>query len=99
MYFLTWGRVQDAVETERVEALVARYAKRVTPAKDTVVDVEVCKSLIEARDAPYFFEAFFELCQAKIPSGWLYPLWRRRLASRMERGQGIWFLGLPTDLE
>ena len=97
VYFLTWGRVQDAVDSAPVEDLIKKYANQMGPLSGKVMGVETCRSLSEAAGAPYFFEAFFDLCQARIPSGHVHSLWRRRAAKRMLRGRDIWFLGSQSD--
>lgn len=95
VYFLTWGRVQDAVDTAGIERVVSDYVVRSTDLRD-VEQIEVCASLGEAANAPFFFESFFDMSQRRRPEkGWQLALWRRRTAKRMARGQDIWFLGLP----
>jgi hypothetical protein len=98
-YFVTWGRIQSAVEPEPIESLILkeahRFAVRGTPAK-----ARLCWSLQDARDAPYFYEALFYFCQQPIPFGPGYRKWRKRMDGRMRRGHELWFIGPskpPTD--
>jgi hypothetical protein len=49
VYYMTWGRIQDVVQTAPLEALIAAYAGRqgLEPR-----GVEVCTSLQDAADQP-----------------------------------------------
>lgn len=96
VYFLTWGRIFDPVDTAGIERSIADFALASTDLKDDFQHTEVCRSLQEAAAAPYFFESFFEMAQAKTPeTGWRLAVWKRRIARRMAKGQEIWFLGMP----
>ena len=99
VYFLTWGRIYDPVDTAKIESAVTDYAMRSTDLKDDVKHVAVCSSSLEAASAPYFFESFFEMCQARRPEkGWRLAVWRMKIARRIAKGEEIWFLGAPGDL-
>ena len=91
-YFLTWGRIQDVVDPAELERVVldscTRYSLDGRP-----VSAAVCGSLGEARDEPYFYEAFWELSQTRIPFGRRYPRWRRRIEREMSEGEHLWYLG------
>jgi hypothetical protein len=91
-YFITWGRIQSAVDAKPLEELIlqvaAHFAIRGTPSK-----TRLCWSLGEARDAPYFYEALFRYAQRPIPYGPDFEDWRRRIDSRMRQGKEIYFVG------
>ena len=93
-YFLTWGRVFDAVEPEPLVEAVRPHVSRT--AGGEVTAVEVCTSLQEASTAPYFYEALFHLSQRTIPFGPGYEEWRARMQERMSAGKEIHFLGAPS---
>jgi hypothetical protein len=94
-YFVTWGRIQDAVDPEPLEALIldvaAHFALPGTP-----VTACVCPSLSAARDAPLFYEALFDFAQRPIPFGDGYEDWRRRIDGLMREGKEIYAVG-PFD--
>ena len=91
-YFLTYGRVFDAVEAGRMLDAVARNLHAFdlggVPAR-----VEQCHTLQEAKEQPYFFEAVISLAQNPIPFGAKYEAWRRKTAKEMERGKHLHYLG------
>jgi hypothetical protein len=100
IYLLTWGRIQDPVDSGPLERIVAAYASRSTDLRGSVERIEVCRSLQEASNAPYFFECLFEMAQTRKPRrGWRLLLWRRRISRRMAHGNEIWLLGLPWTLD
>lgn len=87
-YFLTWGRIQDQVDTEPLESLVMSVVgKFATPGAG--VSARVCDSLQEASSAPYFFEHYFGFCQQLIPFGDGYDRWRSKMDELMRAGKEI----------
>jgi len=94
-YFVTWGRIQDRVDPQPLEALVLRHSRQFSlpaPAKSA----RVCGSLREAADseaAPYFYECLLSLGRQPIPFGDGYEVWRADRAAAMEEGRGIAFCG------
>jgi hypothetical protein len=93
-YFLTWGRIQHAIDGSPLEALVLKQAARFelggTPKR-----ARVCRTLQEASRQPYFYESFFTMCQTVIPSGRHHGAWRRRMDTLMRRGKELYYLGNP----
>ncbi len=93
-FFLTWGRLHDPVNPEKLAAVVLkattinRWGMGGEP-----VSARVRWSLHPATAAPYFYECFFKMCQQPIPYGDDYPAWRRRIMRRMREGKEIWYLG------
>jgi len=92
-YFLTWGRIQDAVETHPLEALILKNCTRFSLGGNAI-RARVCSSLQEASKEPLFYECFFMKTQVKIPFGVkTYPAWRSKMAKRMKEGKELDFLG------
>jgi hypothetical protein len=92
-YFLTWGRIQDNIDPTKIEKTILRYSKnfdlggRPTKAK-------LCPNLQKAKNEPYFYECFFEMCQEIIPFGKnTYEQWRKEMNSKMQVGKEIYYLG------
>ena len=55
-YFMTWGRIQDTVDPEPLEALILEHASRVALG-GTATSAEVCSSLAAAAAEPYFLRS------------------------------------------
>ncbi len=91
-YFVTWGRVQHAVDPTDLEALVLEHCAGFSLG-DTAVSAEVCASLQEACREPYFFEALFSFSQRRVPYGDGYEQWQRDTDDEMRRGKQLYFLG------
>jgi hypothetical protein len=67
-FFLTWGRIQDAVKPAPIEQLMLGVSTQFSLGGKPV-NARLCPSLQEARDEPYFYESFFGMCQRTIPFG------------------------------
>jgi hypothetical protein len=99
-YFLTWGRIQDVVDPAPLAAVVLRNAHRFA-IEGEATTARVLWTLHPAVDTPGFWDAFFDMCQRRIPFGKrTYPRWRNRIAQRQDEGKEIWYLGhwvVPRD--
>jgi hypothetical protein len=93
-YFLTWGRIQDAVDPEPLERLIFERCRRFDLG-GIPVRARLCGTLQEAVDAPYFYEYFFMMGQEKIPFGRRYKRWRREMNKKMLEGKELCHLGNP----
>jgi hypothetical protein len=93
-YFMTWGRIQDAVDPGPLEKIVLKWSKGFSLGSPAV-SAAVCLTLQEARDQPYFFEAVFSFAQQPIPFGDGYEAWRRQADVRMRAGKDLYYLGKP----
>ncbi len=92
-YFLTWGRLFDAVDPEPlIES--ARMHMSEAALGGEIESVRLCGSLQEARDAPYFFEALVWFGQHSIPHGEGYQAWQARMRSELAEGKQLYFLGV-----
>jgi hypothetical protein len=91
-YFVTWGRIQDAVDPKPLERLILKHANH-WAIVGTPASARLCSSLQDARDAPFFYEALFEFGQDPIPFGPRYEKWRKRMHKAMRAGKEIYFVG------
>jgi hypothetical protein len=91
-FFMTWGRIQDAVDPAPLEALVIQAAEHFS-LDGRPVKARVCLSLKEASQQPYFFEALLTFAQERIPFGEHYDEWRQRKHRAMSEGREFYFLG------
>lgn len=93
-YFLTWGRLYDPVDAAPLLRVIAPHVARMVGKRDEILELEVCDRLSEAMSAPYFFEAFFHMCQNRIPYGANYEEWAVLTRQNVEAGKDLYFLGL-----
>ena len=91
-YFLTWGRIQSAIESAPLEALALRAAASFSWS-GRPVKARVCATLREAADEPYFYEELLALARQPIPFGNEYEEWHNTKAARMEDGKEFHYLG------
>lgn len=93
-YFLTWGRIQDVVDSAPVSALVFRHASQFSLG-GRPVEARVCATLREAAGAPYFYECLLSFARHPEPAN--YDRWRMHIAEQMELGRQISYCGRPTE--
>jgi hypothetical protein len=79
LFFVTWGRIQDVVDGEKLEAIVFNKAVHVSGGGNAT-SAHLCQTLQEAKDEPYFFEALVSFSSDKIPFGDSYEAWRVKRA-------------------
>jgi hypothetical protein len=95
-FFLTWGRIQDAVDFSKLEELVLQASGGFSLGGKPR-DSRLCHTLQEASNEPYFYECFFEMCQTQIPFGEkTYEPWRKEINAEMQKGKQPWYLGEPA---
>ena len=100
-YFVTLGRIQDAVDGAPVAALVLEHSRRYD-LQGTAVSAEVCEMLRQASDsaeAPYFYESLLAVSRQCIPFGDGYRKWRKRMAKEMAEGKHVSYCGGPARIE
>lgn len=88
-YFVTWGRIQDPVDTASLEELVLRFAHKCSLGGEPM-RARVCDTLREAAEsdsAPYFFECFFEFASNTNMAGVDFEQWRAERAQEMAAGR------------
>jgi hypothetical protein len=91
-YFMTWGRIQNPVDPDPLAALVLRHAVGFDLGGRPVA-AEVCPSLRDARQAPYFYEALVSFGRCPILQGDGYEAWKRETSEAMESGRELYYLG------
>jgi len=91
-YFLTWGRIPEAIDPQPLLAIVSDNLHRFDLGGEPRA-VDLCPSLQEAAGAPYFFEALFQMSQKPIPFGPGYKPWSKRMLLAIQGGSELYDLG------
>jgi hypothetical protein len=91
-YFLTWGRVPETLDPNLLLVLVGRNLHRFDLGGAPAV-VELCPTLQDASNEPYFHEALFRMGQQQIPVGPGYSAWQKRVLLGLEDGTELYYLG------
>jgi len=86
-FFMTWGRIQDTVNSTALEDLVLKHAAG-CDLGGVPTRAETCSSLRDASDAPYFFEALIDFAREPWPEH--YDAWRSRIAQEMSVGKHLY---------
>lgn len=96
-YFLTWGRIQDPVDSGPVCELVLQacggFVLGGEPATARVCDT--LREAAESRNAPCFYECFVKFAQEHIPLGAKHEAWRRVKDELIRSGREIAYCGSP----
>lgn len=90
-YLLTWGRIFDAVDPQSLFEVLQPHL--VSFGLSDFTGIKLCRSLKEASDQPYFYEALFSISQHKIHFGKNYPKWKKKRERKMKSGKEIYYLG------
>ncbi len=93
--FITWGRIFNRVDPQPLLDIVTKHLSKFGIV--AVESIEVCDTLQEISSLPYFYEALFEFSQRIIPEGKIYKDWQKNMSKALERGEGIYFLGLSPE--
>jgi hypothetical protein len=91
-YFLTWGRIPEVIDAEPLLSIVRDKLDRFDLGGSPKV-VELCPTLQDASEAPYFFEALFKMSQRPIPFGSGYKAWSRKILLGLKNGNELYYLG------
>lgn len=91
-YFLTWGRIPEAIDPQPLLAIVRDNLHRFDLGGEPRA-VDLCPSLQDASGAPYFFEALFQMGQKPIPFGPRYKSWSKRMLLAIQGGSELYYLG------
>src|SRR5260370_1026490 len=91
-YFLTWGRIPEVVDPQPLLSIVRTNLHRFDLGGEPTA-VELCPTLQQAANEPYFFEALVQMCQRTIPTGARYQAWRKRIQAALESGGELHYLG------
>jgi hypothetical protein len=93
-FFVTWGRIQDAVDPRPLEDVTLRVATRFSIG-GRPVSARVCAALREAAAQPE--RGLADLAQKPIPHGEGYDEWPREKLEAMAEGREFCFLGAGSD--
>ena len=94
-YFLTWGRIQDAVRPDALESLVLAFSAGCSLGSPAV-SARLCPSLREAAEspeAPYFYEGLLSFAHRSGEFG--SDGWRADRDAAMRAGREIHYCGRP----
>lgn len=97
-YFVTWGRIQDTVDPQPLEALVLRHSPTFDLGGEAVA-AQLCHSLrepAESAPAPYLYDCLVGFCAHAIPFGRRYERWRAQKARLMDAGRELAYCGNPN---
>ena len=97
-YFITWGRIQNAVDPEPLEQLILQHCTDWDLGGEPV-KAHMCGSLQEASHEPYFYECFFSISQQTIPFGDQYASWKAEMNKSMYAGKELYYLGNPDRFQ
>lgn len=92
--FMTWGRIFHPVDPQTLLETVTKHLGKF--GIKSPESIELCDTLQEISNHPYFFEGLFEFSQKTIPYGRTYKKWQQDTAKLMIKGEEIYFLGLTN---
>lgn len=92
---ITWGRLFDAVDETELLNVVKKHLP-IWGINDLEL-IEVCYSLMEIADQPYFYECLIRFIQEPIPYGSKYESWKRKKRKALKEGEDIYFTGFMND--
>ncbi len=98
-YFLTFGRLFDAVDGTELEALVLKHSKSFALGGEPI-KAEVCYSLADADNSPYFYECLMALVRHGPPQGAAkWKTWKQKMAEAIRNGEMLMYCGDPKQRE
>ena len=93
-FFLTWDRVFDPVDAQALLSAVRPVLSRF--GLSTIRRLEVCSTLQEASEQPYFFEALLAFSRKRVPSAKARRAWNAARRKQIATGKDIYYLGTPV---
>jgi hypothetical protein len=93
-FFIAWGRAFDPVDPKPLLRAVRPALSRF--GLSAIRRLEVCPTLQEASDQPYFFEALVAFAQKPIPTGKVRRAWIAARRKQIAAGKDIYYLGAPV---
>lgn len=93
--FITWGRLFDAVDDTKLLNIIKDQAS--LWGIYHLETIELCYSLQEIADQPYFHECLIKFIQEPIPYGEGYDLWKSKKKRALKKGKDIYFTGFMND--
>src|SRR3989339_1670959 len=92
---ITWGRIFDIIDaTELLDVVKKRLIKC---GANNIESIELCYSLMEISDQPYFYECLVYFIQNPIPFGDGYATWVKKKRKTLLAGKEISFLGFKKQ--
>jgi hypothetical protein len=91
-YFLTWGRLYGPVDPADLIDVVSPHVRRRALGGD-VASIELCDSLQEASNEPYFYEGLFDMARDGPMYGPGYQAWAQSKRERLSEGKDLYYLG------
>src|SRR3990167_1931720 len=92
---ITWGRIFDNLDDKELLNVVKNRLVRFG-AKD-IESIELCYSLMEVANQPYFYECLIYFMQNPIPFGDGYASWVKTKQKALRDGNDISFLGFKKQ--
>jgi hypothetical protein len=93
-FFVTWGPAFDPVDPtpllSAVRPTLARFGV------SAIRRLEVCSTLQEPSDQPYFFEALVAFAQKPAPTGKARRAWSVARRKQIAAGKDVYYLGTPV---
>ena len=93
--FLTWGRLFDEVDESELLDLIKKHLPNWNI--NNLESIEVCYSLQEVSDQPYFYECLIKFIQEPIPYGAKYKAWKKKKKKALLEGKDIYFMGFMNN--
>jgi hypothetical protein len=90
-FFMTWGRVFDRTDPQPLLDAVGRHLPQFGLSEPR--HLEICATLQEAREEPYFFEALVLFARQPAIDAAHRAEWEARCRERVNSGKDIYHLG------
>ena len=91
-YFLTWGRIQDAVDPWPLAQVVLDRCRGFDLGGEPV-SARVRWTLQPAANEPYFHECLFAMARKAAPTDDGFDAWRAEMDQQMRAGRELYYLG------
>jgi len=92
---ITWGRVFDIIDDEELLKVVSLHLRKY--GTENIESIELCYSLMEIADQPYFYETLIHFIQEPIPFGCRYQKWLKKKRRALNAGEEIGFVGFKQQ--
>jgi len=92
---ITWGRIFDNIDDKKLLEVVTKRLIRFNV--KNIQSIELCYSLMEIANQPYFYECLTYFIQNPIPHGNAYASWVKKKRKALCNGNDILFLGFKNQ--
>ena len=93
--FITWGRLFGTIDEEELLNIVKQHLPKWGISH--LESIELCYSLMEIANQPYFYECLIRFIQEPIPQGLKYEAWKRKKIKALKEGNDIYFTGFMKN--